>query len=265
MIALSDFMSGIRDNAARTKIYKQPGDGSGGECDCIGLIIGAKRLAGGKWSGLHGTNYAVRNELIGAGPIRSAGDLYVGEIVFKVREPGDKDYKLPEKYKQGGNASNGDYNDYYHVGIVTSVNPLEITHCTNLDPPIVRDRKLGRWSWGGALKGIDYGGTAPVKDEVREMVTLSGGNVKSPINMRENKSVLSKRIAEIPQNTEVELLEAGPEWSRVSYSGKTGYVLTKFVQSGSEDETGNGDTILVSRVELERAYDIIGDLLGLRG
>ena len=36
--------------------YKQPGDGSNGVCDCIGLIIGALRRMGLKWTGIHGSN-----------------------------------------------------------------------------------------------------------------------------------------------------------------------------------------------------------------
>ena len=35
--------------------YKQPGDGSDGTCDCIGLEIGALRRMGLKWTGIHGS------------------------------------------------------------------------------------------------------------------------------------------------------------------------------------------------------------------
>ena len=264
MISLDDFMRAIDKNAARTKTYKQPGDGTNGECDCIGLIIGGKRLAGGKWTGLHGSNYAARYEVDYLMPIKNESEMFVGEIVFKAKQPGDDGYALPERYKNGGAKYNGDLIDYYHVGIVTKVKPLEVTHCTTYGP-IARDNKQGKWRFGGYLKGIDYGGISPAKDEVIDVVTLAGGNVKSPINMRESRSVLSRRLAEIPQNSEVELLEVGSEWSRISYEGMTGYVLTKFVQSGTDDKGNVSNTILVDRAELERAYDILGDLLGLRG
>ena len=42
--------------------YKQPGDGSNGVCDCIGLIIGAIRRMSLKWKGIHGSNYGARYE-----------------------------------------------------------------------------------------------------------------------------------------------------------------------------------------------------------
>lgn len=45
--------------------------------------------------------------------IKSA-DLFVGEIVYKARKPGDSSYNLPDRYKADG----GDLLDYYHVGMV---------------------------------------------------------------------------------------------------------------------------------------------------
>ena len=55
------FLEGIQKNIARVREYKLGMDGSGGQCDCIGLIIGAVRLMGGEWKGTHGSNYAARN------------------------------------------------------------------------------------------------------------------------------------------------------------------------------------------------------------
>lgn len=253
-IELSYFLQKVEENASRTKIYHQPGDGSNGECDCIGLIIGAKRLAGGKWTGLHGSNYAARSEIIDFGPAK----FFLGEIVFKCRPPGATYYDLPDRYKPGGAKYNGDLNDYYHVGVVTSVNPLVITHCTS-PGPIARDTKKGKWCYGGRLKDVNYG-TQKTESVVKSMVILQGGNVTLPINFRRSESTSSALIASIPQGSKVELVEQGETWSKVVYDGKTGYVLSKFIQTQGEE-----DTIKVDRKELERAYDILGDLLGLRG
>ena len=264
LIPLKTFLKAIEDNVNRTNVYKLGGDGTNGECDCIGLIVGGKRLCGGKWTGLHGSNYAARFEMTSFAPIAKEKDFFLGEIVFKAKSPNDEGYELPDRYKNGGSRFTGDLTDYYHVGIVTSVKPLTITHCTTVGP-IVRDHEKRRWAYGGMLKGIDYSEIGFVTNEVNEMVTVAGGNAKSPINMRERHSVLSPRIAEIPQNSEVELLEAGTDWSYISYGGKNGYVMTKFIQSSPEENTATGDTILVDRATLEQAYDIIGDLLGLRG
>lgn len=80
MISLQAFLEGVRQNAARVKKYLTGGDGSGGgQCDCIGLIIGAVRLAGGKWTGTHGSNYAARNEMRTLGRIT---EPFLGEVVY---------------------------------------------------------------------------------------------------------------------------------------------------------------------------------------
>ena len=43
MIALNKFLNAAEENAARVTEYHKGGSGDGGKCDCIGLIIGAKR------------------------------------------------------------------------------------------------------------------------------------------------------------------------------------------------------------------------------
>ena len=58
MIQLSDFLTQIAAIAAESPSYRLGGDGSDGTCDCVGLIIGAIRRAGGQWAGTHGSNYA---------------------------------------------------------------------------------------------------------------------------------------------------------------------------------------------------------------
>lgn len=134
--------------------YRQPGDGSDGTCDCIGLIIGALRRIGINWSSvpgsIHGTNYAARKAVTGFSKINSASDLEVGEAVFKVYEKGQKGWTLDKypRYLKGGKYYNGDLNDYYHVGVVTSVSPLGITHMSST---CKTDTSLGKWEYHGKL------------------------------------------------------------------------------------------------------------------
>ena len=61
--------------------YKQPGDGSDGTCDCIGLIIGAIRRMGLKWTGIHGSNYAARYQTVDLEYITSPDDLEKDDVV----------------------------------------------------------------------------------------------------------------------------------------------------------------------------------------
>ena len=141
------FVAAVLENVQRVKQYKPGGDGSkNGECDCIGLIIGAVRLMGGTWDGVHGSNYAARYKTANFAPLTCAEVLTVGNIVYKVKTPHDANYGLPDWY-----AAHPDRNDYYHVGVVTSIDPLEITHCTSTPGGIKRDNALGKWKYYGEL------------------------------------------------------------------------------------------------------------------
>lgn len=285
MITLANFLKAIAQNAARVKEYHQPGDGSNGQCDCIGLIIGAVRLAGGKWNGLHGSNYAARSEIEALGPAK----FFKGEIVFKARKEGDAYYKLPDRYKQGKNRFNGDLLDYYHVGVVTNDSPLEITHCT--DPgPIVVDKKKGKWAYGGRLKGIDYGATiAPEEEkEAGQMTAIVTAENGTTVKMRQKPNKASNIYWDIPVGAEVEMLETGDTWNKIKYNGKTGYMMSDYLKpcdNGAPDEPVietviapkeellNAYNILeaamrnifVPKGDVQKAYDILGNILGLRG
>lgn len=188
--------------------------------------------------------------------IRSLSDLYLGEVVYKKKESGDAGYDLPDKYKPGGKSYTGDINDYYHVGVVTSVSPYVITHCTS-PGPIARDTKLGRWCCGGQLKGIEY--NSHKKEETGTMKVVYGGNERAPINMRVSKSTSSGLIATIPQNTEVMVIDDDGEWCKIQYNNLIGYVKSEFVHDA---EPQPDDQICVNRGKLEELYAELGELLG---
>ena len=54
---------------------REPGDGSDGYCDCIGLPIGASRRAGFGYSGIHGSNFSAREMTINLQPINSQSEI----------------------------------------------------------------------------------------------------------------------------------------------------------------------------------------------
>ena len=248
------FLARVEEIAAEEPRYEKGHDGSDALCDCIGLIIGAIRRAGGQWRGLHGSNYAARRELTGKPQkIVSNSDLQTGDLVFKAYEPGQGGYNLPARYEPGGEYYNGDLLDYYHVGVVISVYPLKIRHMTSPKPRI--DNSIGKWAWRGWCKKITK------EAEPMEKKIVSGGNPDAPINMREAGSTSSALVAQIPQGSEVDLLEGGGVWNRISWKGHTGYVKSEFLHDPEE----SGEKISVPKAELEKIYDQIGDWLGLRG
>ena len=217
---------------------REPGDGSDGYCDCIGLIIGAIRRMGLKWAGIHGTNWTARKELVKLYPINSVSDLQVGDIVLKGRPQSKSGWSLPSRYRQGGRYYNGDLTDYYHAGVVYSLNPFQIRHMSS---KMTIDTKLNHnknsvWNYYGKLTILvkAAGGVAPVP--VPDPVTPSTGKqavVVAPsggtVNFRRTPNIKGELIMRIPLGRTVNIISPGEEWSRISYGNQTGYMMAQFL------------------------------------
>ena len=145
LVGVRDFVAKVEEIAGEEPRYRIGGTGKDGTCDCIGLVIGAIRRAGGTWSGLRGTNYTARNEMVSLSSIACNSELKVGEVVFKARDPGEKGYDADTIRRNY--ASSPDKRDYYHIWVVMSVYPLRIRHMTT--PAAKMDTKLGAWSHHG--------------------------------------------------------------------------------------------------------------------
>ena len=254
MIPLDKFLAGIRENAARIHEYELGHDGSDGESDCIGLIIGAVELAGGKWPGVHGSNWAARNAMADLGHIEHEWRYYPGMIVYKAKEPGENGYSLPDRYKDSS-----DLRDYYHVGVVTGIDPLEITHCTSVSGGIKVDDKQGTWAWGGKLKYVDY--SEDMEDEpvesYRAIVTANNGRT---VNLRAQPDKKSTIIGRVPIGDSVQVTEDLDEWSKVSWNGKTGYMMTGFLAKADPGEEPEADEVTVPRDLLETWADVLEEM-----
>lgn len=243
MISVRAFLAGVQSIVDERPKYKLGMDGTGRLCDCIGLVIGAVRRAGGTWTGTHGSNWAARNAV----DILPEHYLQEGMIALKSRGPGDAGYNLPAQY-----AGHPDERDYYHVGVVTSVYPLEITHCTSWagGGGIKWDRTLGNWRYFGRLKEVDYSNEGNESGEYR--LAIVDADSGSTVNMRSEASRQSKVVARIPINETVAILSDDGIWCFVEYGNKRGWVMSEFlVMEGPEEE-------IQTAQDLARAiYDII--------
>ena len=262
MISKDKFLEKVQEIANSKPSYELGQDGSDGACDCIGLIIGAIRRAGGSWTGIHGSNYAARYEMRELLPVMDAGELNPGDVVYKARTPGQAGYALPERYK-----NDPDQRDYYHVGVVTAVEPLEITHCTG--PGIVRDTKLSKWTYRGRLEKVDYDGTSQEVGTMVQTATVvadSGSTVK----MRSKPSTSDGLYWEVPVGAEVQVAEVTGSWAKVRYGDRTGYMMVTFLDMGGQEapETGGnaetapgGELLTVQRAALQAVYEALGSIL----
>lgn len=255
------FLEKVEEIAQSNPSYKEGRDGSDGACDCIGLVIGAIRRAGGSWTGTHGSNYAARYEMRELLPVMDAGELCLGDVVYKARTPGQAGYALPERYK-----NDPDQRDYYHVGVVTATSPLEITHCTG--PGIVRDTKLGKWTYRGRLEKVAYDSAEGMETmaQTAKVTATSGSTVK----MRSKPSTSDGLYWEVPVGAEVQVAEISGGWAKVRYGDRTGYMMTEFLDMGGQEMTEAGGTaeaapggelITVQRAALQAVYEALGNLL----
>lgn len=258
---LEAFIAQVEAIAQASPVYRLGGDGSDGTCDCIGLVIGAIRQAGGAWMGTHGSNYAARYEMRELLPVTDAGELCLGDVVYKARTPGQAGYALPERYK-----NDPDQRDYYHVGVVTATSPLEITHCTG--PGIVRDTKLGKWAYRGRLEKVDYDGAEVVENMVRTATVVADSGSK--VKMRSKPSASDGLYWEVPVGAEVQVAEITGGWAKVRYGDRTGYMMAAFLdmdgqeapeEGGSAESVAGGGLVTVQRAALQEVYDALGSIL----
>ena len=227
----ADFVANVKRIADQKPVYREGGDGSDGTCDCIGLIMGAL----GVEFEMHSTNWFARYQTFGLEAI--SHDRYepeVGDILYKARNPGNPKYDLHDRYATGRYAT-GDLTDYYHVGVVTNIAPLEITHCTSTGNAngIAYDGAADTWTHVGILQEVDYDepkaedGTHAAHDLA--VVYSENGD---PVRLRSKPTTDGEynTVAKVPPGAPVEILEQAGEWATVRWNGQRGYMMCKYLR-----------------------------------
>ena len=226
MITVDRFLASVKENARRVKTYRLGCSGSGGECDCVGLIIGALRLAGVSYKGTHGSNYFARYYTVSLHAVSSAADLEPGMLVYKAHNPGDSGYDaaiIEARYQKSG-----DLRDYYHIGVVQSVKPLIIAHCSM--GGMHYDSTIGKWRFAGYCKGVDYMSEPIVNPVVAGKTAVVDTPNDGTLNVRAKPSLNGKILTRISEGDHVEVSDVRGEWALVR--AEIGWVQTKFLRSG---------------------------------
>lgn len=228
MIGVSAFVAKVRAIADRNPTYRTGGVGKDGTCDCIGLVMGAMYELGRKRYDLHSSNYFARFQMETLKKVYEK-DLAVGQILYRSRKDSGQ---LNARYQAGGRYYNGDKLDYYHAGVVTRVNPLEIIECTESGyiSGIVISDNTGKWQYAGELKGVLY---EDYEQEERTETAVSYKAIvtteKDPLRVREwpeTGTILGK----VPKGRTVDVLaEAGDGWPKIRYNELIGYVSEQYL------------------------------------
>lgn len=245
-----EFVAWVEKNAARVHSYRNGGDGSDGTCDCIGLIMGAWRMSGNKWPWTHGSNYTARYLVRG---LAAGQPLRLGDLVFKAWEPGQSRYKLPSTYR-----GHHDTRDYYHVGVVTRVEPLEITHCTV--GGIKRDTEIGEWTYSGQFNKLEQAVTQDMSTYQAKVYAENG----KPVKLRAEASEHCDLYSEIKVGTEVEVIGVNATgWAYVRAGARYGYMKKEFLTDAPQEAFSEpvGGTLYqavqMAREQLKRAQEAL--------
>ena len=195
--------------------------------DCSGAFVWA--YAQYHLSIPHGSNAIARQSVRELLPISQAKP---GMAAFKYYPPGHPKWNLPQKYRKGGSAYNGDLNDYYHVGLVDDGSAY-VLNAQGTQAGFTRT-KLKSWGAVGYLKAVDY------KEEVKPMetyiVTAENG---FPVKVRAKANKESLVITSLDVGTEVQAEEPDGGWQRIYYgqgiqNGGMGYMMSKFLRKAGE-------------------------------
>ena len=237
----TEFLENVQKIAGSNPTYREGGSGKDGTCDCIGLIIGAL----GKKYDMHSTNYFARSQMRTLDNLLDESQLHAGAVVYKSRRDTSQ---LNARYQPGGRYYNGDLLDYYHVGVVTSIDPLEITHCTSSGSVngIAYDDSIKAWSQFGDLLDVEM-----IEEEKTHMasytatVTARNG---STVRMRSRPDDGAPTVTKVPIGQTVQVLEAAAGWAKIDWNGQRGYMMQEFVQrdEDSQDERPVDDALTIT-------------------
>lgn len=231
---LKTFLENVQKIAGSNPTYREGGSGKDGTCDCIGLIMGAI----GKKYDMHSTNYFARFQMRTLDNLLDESQLHEGAIVYKSKRDTSQ---LNARYQPGGRYYNNDMLDYYHVGVVTKIDPLEITHCTSTNSinGIAYDDSIRAWSRFGDLLDVELTEEEPMNTTVMEVYAENG----KPVNVRMRPDVDSPKRSEIAVGELVNVLEQADGWAKISNLAGNGYMMSKFLRAPDEGgEPDNGET-----------------------
>lgn len=137
--------------------------------------------------------------------------------------------------------------------------------------------KVGLWgaiSYGEPIDSIIHGEEPSTEPEPggEMMIATTYSDNGNPVNFRKKPSTSAALVDRIPVGEQVEVAEKGSEWCSCKWNCKTGYIMTQFLIFGEYVPGEDTDPtpipegmMLVNRDDLEKVYDMIGNLLGGRG
>lgn len=246
------YVEGVDSIYVEQPAYQLGHDGSDGTCDCIGMPRGALERKGVTGvTNMRGTNQAARKTITGLQQLKKAGQLCLGDVVLKVRDKDDKSMPLPDQYRRGGSDYSEKFGEinFTHIGTVTRVDPLEITHMTS--PTAKKDTSIKGWTWFGQLPWVSADAEVPEEPAAQTWATVCAESGKT-VKMRARPSTLCRTYWDVPIGAQVILTDPGEDWSGITWAGRSGWMMSRFLV------TGDMYTVTISGLDRLTADEIIG-------
>lgn len=171
--------------------------------DCSGLFTWAFAQLGGYM--YHGSNtmwnkYCTAQGKLNGGRRTDGKELKPGTAVFKLK--------------------NG--NDRSHVGLY--IGNGEVIEASSTETGVIKSKITNsKWNEWGELKGIAYSNSTDSNNKIVGSALVNDVRVALRAGPSTNDTVLTR----VNKGERVQVL--GESWTKVTYQGKTGYMMTKFL------------------------------------
>lgn len=245
-ISVINFITGVKTICSENPFFKTGHDGSDNKCDGMGLIRGGLLRGGAtKIRNMKEPNQFAR--MVATNIRKIDLDIPVGSILLKT----NNDMQLPTKYRIISNGS--DFNNYVDVGIVILDSPLTIVHMTNQG--IVKDDDVTYWDYICWLPYVVY------NEKKSDALYTAIVDAYNDISVYSEPTFSCKTKQQIQVGSIVSVENESQGWAKISYNNMKGFVLKKFLKK-TEAKKPLSSISDEDKVELEKAYAIIGRLLG---
>lgn len=228
------------------------GKASRGCVDCSGAFVYAFRQYGLSIS--HGSNSIGRNAI--TGQLLPISQARPGMVALKCRP-----WTGAEEANRWFGQPPG---DLYHVGLVDD-DPAYVLNAKGTQAGFCRDH-ISKWDYVAYLKNVTY--TEAITVKTATVVLPSGASGKT-VNYRTRPDREAQLIDRIPVGSVVELVEDLGEWCRIQWGGKSGYMMSNYLEyDGQAGESVPGltddDCVRIDQAlsAIEQAVDIIGSIVG---
>ena len=161
------------------------------------------------------------------------------------------------------NVRTGPGTNYSVLGSLKNGSVVEVQSITNGWAKINFNGKVGYCNASSkylqATTDAPAGGVSTPVEESMDPTTTNA-KVTADVNLRETASWSGNKIMVIKKGAAVEVVSKSADWTKVKYSGKTGYVPTEYVSggttnSGTGESTPQGDMVSVKDATWLRKTD----------